>query len=80
MAAARLWAVAIGKAVQARRRPVAVGPQSIVGERGEVRRDGLVYVHGELWRARSDEPLKPGDEVEIEALDDEGLVLDVRRT
>jgi membrane-bound serine protease (ClpP class) len=72
------WAVAIAKAVQVRRRPVSVGPQTIVGERGEVRRPGYVFVHGELWRARSDEPLEPGDAVEVEGIE-EGLVLDVRK-
>jgi membrane-bound serine protease (ClpP class) len=73
------WAFAIGKAVQVRRRPVTVGPQTIVGERGEVRRDGYVFVHGELWRARSEQALEPGDEVEVEGIE-EGLVLDVRKT
>ena len=73
------WAFAIAKAVQVRRRPVSVGPQSIVGERGHVRRNGLVFVHGELWRARSEQPLQPGDEVEVAAIED-GLVLDVRKT
>ena len=73
------WAFAIAKAVQVRRRPVSVGPQSIIGERGEVRRDGFVFVHGELWRARSEEPLQPGDEIEVEAIED-GLVLGVRKT
>jgi membrane-bound serine protease (ClpP class) len=73
------WAIAIAKAVQVRRRPVSVGPQSIVGEQGTVRRDGFVFVHGELWRARSEDPLQPGDRVEVAAIDD-GLVLDVRKT
>jgi membrane-bound serine protease (ClpP class) len=72
------WAIALTKAVQVRRGPVTVGPQSIVGERGEVRRGGLVFVNGELWRARSDEPLQPGDQVEIEGIED-GLVLGVRK-
>ena len=45
-----------------RRSPVSVGPQTIVGELGEARRDGFVFVHGELWRARAadGEPLRPG--------------------
>jgi len=73
------WAFAIGKAVQVRRRPVTVGPQTIVGERGQARRDGYVFVRGELWRARSEQPLEPGDEVEVEGIE-EGLVLDVRKT
>ena len=72
------WAVALAKAVQVKRSPVTVGLQSIVGERGHVRSGGQVFVHGELWRARSDEPLRPGDEVEVEGIED-GLVLDVRK-
>lgn len=73
------WALAIAKAVQVRRSPVTVGPHAIVGELGEVRRDGYVFVHGELWRARSDESLQPGDKVEVSGIED-GLVLDVRKT
>jgi membrane-bound serine protease (ClpP class) len=70
------WAVAIAKAVQVRRRPVTVGPQTIVGEEGVVRSGGLVFVHGELWQARSDEPLEAGQRVEV--VGREGLVLDVK--
>jgi len=70
------WAFAIGKAVQVRRRPVTVGPQTIVGEEGIVRSGGLVFVHGELWQARSDQPLETGQRVEV--VGREGLVLDVK--
>jgi membrane-bound serine protease (ClpP class) len=70
------WAFAIGKAVQVRRRPVTVGPQTIVGEEGVVRSSGLVFVHGELWQARSDQPLETGQRVEV--VGREGLVLDVK--
>jgi membrane-bound serine protease (ClpP class) len=61
------WAIAISKAVQVRRRPVSVGPQTIVGEIGEARRDDLVFVHGELWRAKPDDgsPLRPGQRVRV---------------
>jgi membrane-bound serine protease (ClpP class) len=61
------WAIAITKSVQVRRRPVAVGPQMIVGEIGEARRDDMVFVHGELWRARPDDgtPLRPGQRVRV---------------
>jgi membrane-bound serine protease (ClpP class) len=74
-----LWSFAIGKALQVRRRPVTVGPQAIVGRLGEVRRDGLVFVNGELWQARAvdNEPLQPGDRVRVEALN--GLTLEVSR-
>jgi membrane-bound serine protease (ClpP class) len=71
-------AVAIGKAVQVRQRPVEVGAHTLVGTTGVVRRDGLVFAAGELWHARgpAGEPLDPGEEVAIEAVD--GLTLDVR--
>jgi membrane-bound serine protease (ClpP class) len=72
------WVFALTKAVQVKRQPVSVGAQTMVGEVGEVRGDGLVFVHGELWRARSgDEPLRPGQRVRVERIEDDGLVLDV---
>ena len=71
------WAFAVGKAWQVRRRPVQVDPQSIAGALGEVRRDGLVFVNGELWQARAanGEQLRPGEKVRVESLD--GLTLTV---
>ncbi len=73
-----VWAFAVGKAWQVRGRPVQVGPQLIAGTVGEVRRDGLVFVNGELWQARTTggEELRPGERVRVESLD--GLVLTVR--
>ena len=55
-----------------------MSPQAIAGSVGEVRRDGMVFVNGELWRAKttSGEPLQPGERVEVESLD--GLTLTVR--
>jgi membrane-bound serine protease (ClpP class) len=54
----------------------------MVGERGVVRRrldpEGQILVHGELWRARGDEVLEPGDRVEVVAVD--GLTVEVRRS
>jgi membrane-bound serine protease (ClpP class) len=76
---ALFWTFVIGKAIAARRRPVLVGPQDILGQHGHVRSGGLVSVRGELWQARSTsgEPLESGQEVEVEGIED-GLVLDVR--
>jgi membrane protein implicated in regulation of membrane protease activity len=56
-----------------------VGPQTLVGTHGQVGRDGLVSVNGELWRARETdgEQLARGEDVEIVGLD--GIELVVRR-
>ena len=70
-----LWAWAISKAIAVRRQPVSVGPEEIVGMQGVVREGGLVFVKGELWRARAPEPLRAGQRVQVDALD--GLTLRV---
>ncbi|HET8605916.1 MAG TPA: nodulation protein NfeD [Gaiellaceae bacterium] len=77
-AIAAFWSFALGKGVAARRLPVAVGPETLIGAEGEVRRDGQVFVAGELWRAVATDGslLVPGRRVRVESLD--GLVLVVR--
>jgi membrane-bound serine protease (ClpP class) len=72
------WAFALTKAVQVRRSPVTVGPHAIVGEVGEAKRDNLVFVHGELWRARpaDGQPLRAGQRIKVSGVDPE-LVLEV---
>jgi membrane-bound serine protease (ClpP class) len=72
-----IWAFAVGKAWQVRRKPVEVDPNLIAGSIGEVRDNGLVYVNGELWQARTTdgEQLRPGERVRVDSLD--GLVLTV---
>ena len=72
------WAIAVGKSMKARRQPVTVGPEEIVGMEGVVRPGGKVFVRGETWRAQSDERLRAGDHVEVDAIAD-GLTLDVHR-
>jgi membrane-bound serine protease (ClpP class) len=73
------FAFVLAKVIRVRRRPASVGPQTVVGMNGQVRRDGLVAVNGELWHARTDggEQLDQGDDVEVVALD--GIELVVRR-
>jgi len=72
-----LWAFALTKAVQVRRRPASVGPLRVVGADAVVRTPGQVFVEGELWHAhRSDgRDLVPGEHVKVEAV--EGLELTV---
>src|SRR5438270_12868616 len=78
-AIALFWSFALGKGFAARRLPVSVGPQAIVGKTGEVRAPGLVFVNGELWQAHAqdDTELVPGEQVEVEAV--QGLRLKVKR-
>jgi membrane-bound serine protease (ClpP class) len=73
-----VWVFALTKAVQVRRSPLAAGPETMVGEVGEARRDDMVFVHGELWRARprGGETLRPGQRVRVSAVGPE-LVLEV---
>ena len=72
------WAFALAKAVGVRRMPVAVGAHQMVGEVGEYRGAGMVYVNGELWQVRSPEgqSLRQGQKVKVDHVDP-GLVLDV---
>ena len=72
-----LFGFALTKAAQARRMPAAVGAHRLVGEPGQVRAEGLVFVDGELWHARTADgaPLEPGERVVVEAVDPEGLHL-----
>jgi len=71
------WAFGLSKSIAARRQPVRVGPEEIVGMQGVVQPSGQVFVRGELWRARSAEKLEPGDRVAVDELD--GLTLRVHR-
>jgi membrane-bound serine protease (ClpP class) len=72
---ALLVALTVAKIVQVRRAGVVTGQEELIGQVGVVRQalepEGLVFVHGELWRARTDgERVRPGEEVRVEALDD----------
>lgn len=57
------------------------GLEGLIGEVGLVKeridREGLIFVHGEYWRATSREKIEPEEKVEVEAAD--GLVLKVKR-
>ncbi len=73
------FAFALAKVVQIRRRPASVGTHMIIGAHGQVRRDGLVAVRGELWQARDEDggDLELGEEIEVVRV--EGLSLVVRQ-
>jgi membrane-bound serine protease (ClpP class) len=68
--------VALSRVARIARRPSPVGLDHLVGEEGEIRRDGYVFLEGELWRARSGDgaPLVPGERVRVQSVAD-GLEL-----
>jgi membrane-bound serine protease (ClpP class) len=71
----------VSKTAQVRRRPAATGVQRLVGQRAEARSrldpDGLVFLHGELWRATTEEghTVDEGEEVVVDSVD--GLLVHV---
>ncbi len=77
-------AFAVAKVIAARRRPPATGREEMLGQVGIVREpldpEGLVFVHGELWKARAadGDSIPAGAAVTVERIGD-GLVLDVAR-
>jgi membrane-bound serine protease (ClpP class) len=70
------------KIVQVRRLKPVTGQDELVGQVGVARQTleptGTVFVHGELWQARSTgEPIPAGEQVRVAGMD--GLVLEVER-
>lgn len=68
--------------VRAHARRSASGREGMVGDRGRARTDlspsGKVFVHGELWEAEADGPVRAGEDVEVlEVL--EGLKIKVKK-
>ena len=63
-----------------RRRP-STGSEGLIGEKGRalsaIFGQGEVFVHGEIWKAVSEEKIQPGDAVEVTRVD--GLTLKVRK-
>jgi membrane-bound serine protease (ClpP class) len=52
-----------------RRRRSVVGVEALVGQAAVVANPRQVRVAGELWEARSDRPLAPGEEVVVRSVD-----------
>jgi len=57
------------------------GADGILGEIGVVKElidpEGMVFVHGEYWRARAAEKIDKGEEIEVEGI--RGLILKVKK-
>ncbi|MES9970408.1 MAG: nodulation protein NfeD [Candidatus Thiodiazotropha sp.] len=74
-----LMVFVIGMAIKSRNRPVVSGREEMLTSEGVVVEDftgdGDIRVHGEIWRARSEQPVKKDQLVEITGRD--GLVLKI---
>ena len=72
-----LFGFALTKAVKLRRTAPEVGTHRLVGEPAQVRGEGLVFVDGQLWRARTADgsPLQPGEHVRVESVQQDELQL-----
>ncbi len=64
-------------AIRARLRPVVTGREELLGAVGEAwedfEREGRVWIHSELWNARTRKPLRKGEKVRVVGI--EGLTL-----
>ena len=73
--------VVAGLAFRAYRAQPRSGVEGILGEVGIVKEridpEGLVFVHGEYWRALAAEKIEPGEKIEVEKI--QGLILKVRK-
>jgi membrane-bound serine protease (ClpP class) len=78
---ALLFIITVTIAVRVHREKTDTGQEGLIGKQAEVRSDlnltGQVFVHGETWNARSNEPVHKGEKVTISGID--GLTLIVRK-
>jgi membrane-bound serine protease (ClpP class) len=74
--------LAIGFAIRTFRKKPTTGKEGLVGEEGvameNFKPDGSVEVHGEIWRAQSDSPIRKNQRVLVEAVDQQHLRLKVK--
>ena len=72
--------VVVGYVIKAHKRKTTTGKEGLVGMMGVAKSDidpeGNVFVHGELWHARSDKPIKKDSKVKV--LEVDNLVLKVK--
>jgi membrane-bound serine protease (ClpP class) len=66
-ATALFFIFALGFAIRAHKRKVTTGNKGLVGEEGVARTslnpEGDVFIHGEIWKAEADQPIKKGETV-----------------
>lgn len=66
-------------ALKQRRKPIVSGKEEMMGSVGEATEafdtDGRIRIHGELWQAKSTQPVRQGQRVKVSGMD--GLVLHI---
>jgi membrane-bound serine protease (ClpP class) len=79
LSSAFLLMFTIGLAIKSHRRPVVSGREEMLCSHGQVMddftREGRVLVHGEVWQAHSEHPLRKHQKVRVTGR--RGLILDV---
>jgi len=77
LSSAAFFMLALGMLIKSRMRSVVSGREEMLGKTGEALEDftstGMVRIHSENWRARTDRPLHKHDKVTVAGLD--GLTL-----
>jgi membrane-bound serine protease (ClpP class) len=76
------FALTVALVIQAHRSRPTTGAEGLIGLEGQVKgnidnSDGSVFVHGEIWKALSNEVIKKGEKVLVEKVD--GLKLKVKK-
>ena len=79
---ALLFIITVTVAIRVRREKTDTGREGLIGKQAEARSDldptGRIFIHGESWNARSNEPIHKGEKVTI--IDIEGLTLIVKKS
>ncbi len=73
---------AVGMGIRAQRRKAVTGSEGLIGEEGEAveafrKGEGQIMVHGEIWKAQSEEKILKGDKVVVTEV--KGLKLIVKK-
>lgn len=70
----------ISMAVRQRKKPVVSGREQMIGDVGEAieafSASGNIRIHGELWSARTERPVRKGQQVKVRAMDGLTLVIE----
>ncbi len=67
MLTALFFSIIIGLAIKAQKRRPSIGNEALIGETGvaqtRIRKEGQILLHGEIWKATSEDTIKKGDSV-----------------